>query len=157
VYVIVNLSSTHQNIVFTIDKVYFLNGVAYDFYSIDELDNHSGPGLQWKTFPLPNEQIPANITPWTPSRNHLRNETAPIYMPTLSTTTTGLAFVDHIYITSTPSLTDRQANLERIFVRYQITNYEWRMKWVRDTCYATENKEELYRKINLRAKPISKN
>ncbi len=131
-----------------------MNGIAYDLYSIDEL-NHSGPGRQWKTFPLPNEQIPANITPWIP-HNRGRNSTTPVYISASPKTTTGLAFVDHIYITSTPNLTDRQANLGRMFARYQITNYEWRMKWAQDTCYAPEKNEEVYRKINLRVKSISK-
>jgi hypothetical protein len=140
---------------FTSNKIYFLNGVAYDFYSIDELDNRSGPGLQWKTFPLPNEQIPANIPKWTP-RNYRGNEVTSIYMSASTETTTGLAFVDHIYITSAPNLTDRQANLEKMFSRYQITNYEWRLKWKRDTCNDPENKEEVNRKINLQLKSPSK-
>jgi hypothetical protein len=152
---VINLSSTHQNIIFTSNKVYFLNGVAYDFYSLDELNNHSGPSGQWKTFPLPNEQLPINIIPWTP-KYHLRNETTSVYIPISLKTSTGLALVDHIYITSTPKLTDRQANLERMFTRYQITNYEWRMKWAQDTCYAPENQEEVSRKLNLRAKSIRK-
>jgi hypothetical protein len=139
----------------TNEQVYFLNGVAYDFYSINELDNSLGPGRQWKTFPLPNEQIPANIIPWTPD-NHERNRITSVDISIPPATTTGLAFVDHIYITSTPNLTDRQANLEKMFTRYQIINYEWRMKWAQDTCYASENKEEVYRKINLRTKTISK-
>jgi hypothetical protein len=140
----------------TNEQVYFLNGVAYDFYSIDELDNRLGAGLQWKTFPLPNEEIPANIIPWTPD-NHERNPTTSVYITALPETATGLAFVDHIYIASTPNLTDRQANLEKLLARYEITNYEWRLKWTRDTCNAPENKEEVYRKINLKAEnPLSR-
>jgi hypothetical protein len=141
---------------FTSDAIYFLDGVAYDFYSIDELHSHSGVGLQWKTFSLPNEQLPANIIPWTPY-DHVQKKTTSIRMSTSSETSTGLAFVDHIYITTTKNLLDRQANLERMFARYKITNYEWRMKWTQDTCYNTpENKEEVYRKINLRMKSIRK-
>ena len=133
-YVVINLSGTYKNLTFTRDTVYFLNGTAYDFYSLDELVNRTGPSPQWEIFPLPNEQLPGP------------NET-----------TTGLAFVDHIYITSTPKLIDRHANLERAFARYQLKNYEWRMKWVQDTCYAPENREEVHRKINLRTNSISKN
>jgi hypothetical protein len=154
-HVLVNLSNIHQNILFTSDKVYFLNGIAYDLYSIDELNSHAGPNSQWKTFPLPNEQIPENIIPWMPN-HHQRKEARSIDIFTPSETTTGLAFVDHIYITTTPNLTDRHANLERMFNRYQITNYEWRMKWVRDNCYGPENKEEVNMKLNLRKKLISK-
>jgi hypothetical protein len=132
---------------FTSDRVYFLNGTVYDFYSIDELNNHAEAGLQWKIFPLPDEQLTPSITPWIP--NHHRT--------TPSEISTGLAFVDHIYIASSPKLIDRQDNLKRLFARYQITNYEWRMKWTQDTCYAPENREEIYKKINLRKKSIGKN
>jgi hypothetical protein len=51
-HILVNLSNMHRNIMFTSKTVCFLHGVAYDFYSIDELNNRSRPGLQWKTFPL---------------------------------------------------------------------------------------------------------
>lgn len=142
---------------FTSDKVYFLNGTAYDFYSIDELNNHSGVGLQWKIFPLPNEKLTLSITPWIPNHHRRRIETSSVYPSASTETSTGLAFVDHIYITSTSKLIDRQDNLKRMFARYQITNYEWRMKWTQDTCYAPENREEIYKKINLRTKSIGKN
>jgi hypothetical protein len=150
-FIVVNLSNIHKNITFTSDTIYFLDGVAYDFYSIDELYNHSGPGLQWRTFPLPNESVPLNITPWMP-HHRARTQTTSDH----SVTTTGLAFVDHIYITTATNLTDRQANLQRMFTQYQITNYEWRMKWKTDTCNTLENKEEVYRKTNMKAKHICK-
>jgi hypothetical protein len=153
--VVVNLSRIHQNIIFTRDKVYFLNGIAYDFYSIGELNNHSKVSAQWKTFPLPNEQLPPNIIPWKP-HHHASKQTTSTSIPSGQQTSTGLAFVDHIYITSTPNLTDRQANLERMFAQYQITNYEWRMKWSRDTCNSPQNKEEVYKKANLRERTIGK-
>jgi hypothetical protein len=145
---LVNLSSSHQNILFTSDKAYLLNGVAYDFYSIGELENRSEPHPQWKTFPLPNEHLPANITPWMPS-HHERNETKSINMPVLSETTTGLAFVDHIYIVTTPTLTDRHISIKKVLAQYQITNYELRMKWTFATCRALDNREEINRKLNL--------
>lgn len=151
-YILVNLSSLHRNVIFTSDKVYFLNNVAYDFYSIDELRNNSEPRLQWKTFPLPNEHLPDNITAWTPHYHHLQNKTRSIYIPTSSVTTTGLAFVDHIYIVTHSRLTDRQSNLKKMLDRYQIKNYEWRMKWTYKTCKARKNREEVYRKLNLETK-----
>ncbi|CAF0854350.1 unnamed protein product [Adineta steineri] len=152
--IIVNLNDIHKNITFTKDEVYFLNGTAYDFYSIDELYNHSEANIQWKTFPLPDEHLPPNIHPWIP-RNHPINKLISISsISTSQQTNTGLAFVDHIYITSAPDLKDRQANIERMFSRYQITNFEWRMQWARNTCNLHENKEELYRKINLKPTPI---
>jgi hypothetical protein len=155
-YVVVDLSNIHKNILFTSNKVYHLNGVAYDFYSVDELQNRSEPRSQWKTFPLPNEHLPENIIPWMPNR-HQRKEATSIEIFTPSETTTGLAFVDHIYIASAPNLTDRHANLKKSFAQYQITNYEWRMKWTRDICNAPDNKEEVYRKLNLDIKiPIGK-
>ncbi len=148
-YILVNLSSLHRNIMFTSDKVYFLNGVAYDFYSIDELRSGSGPRLEWKTFPLPNEHLQDNITAWTPHYHRLQNETRSVYIPTSSVTTTGLAFVDHIYIVTHSRLTDRHSNLKKMLARYQIKNYEWRMKWRYHTCKAQENREEVHRKLNL--------
>jgi hypothetical protein len=141
---------------FTRDKVYFLNGTAYDFYSIGELNNHSEVSVQWKTFPLPNEHLPPNIIPWTP-RNYASKQRISTSIPSRQQTSTGLAFVDHIYITSTPNLTDRQANLERMFAQYQITNYEWRLKWTRHTCNSPDNKDKVYKKLNLlEIKPIGK-
>ena len=132
---------------FTSDHVYFANGTAYDFYSIDEFLNHSGPGSQWKIFPLPNEGL---------SPDHGRTEDPSVYGNTSVEMTTGLAYVDHIYITSTPKLTDRHANLERMFARYQIKNYEWRMKWTHDNCQASENREEVFQKMNLRTNSLRK-
>ena len=127
---------------------YFFNAVAYDFYSIDELKSHSGPRSQWKTFPLPNEHIPMNITPWIPPLP-VRDNMTSVSLPDTPQTATGLAFVDRIYIASAPNLTDRHVNLKRMLARYQITNYEWRMKWTRDTCNAPENEKEVYKKLNL--------
>lgn len=126
-YMIVNLSNKYQNIKFTENDVYFLNGTAYDFYSLDELDGRSHAGQQWKIFPLPNDHIPGN-----------------------------LAFVDHIYIATAAQLTDRHENLKRMFHRYQIKNYQWRMKWKQETCYAPENREEVKRKLNLKSTTLSK-
>lgn len=123
---------------FTSDQVYFINGTVYDYYSIDEFLNHSGPGSQWKIFPLPNED--SLISPTTSVEN-----------------TTGLAYVDHIYVTSTSKLADRRANLERMFTRYQIRNYEWRMKWTQDNCQAPENRNEVFQKMNLRVNSLRKN
>jgi hypothetical protein len=43
-----------------------------------------------------------------------------------------------------------------MFARYQIINYEWRIKWARDACNLPENKKEIYRKLNVMEK-ISSN
>jgi hypothetical protein len=147
-YIMVNLSSIHQNIMFTSDTAYFLNGVAYDYYSINEINDDSGPGSQWEIFPLPNEHLPPDITPWTPHQ-HLQDDIRSADIPVSSETTTGLAFVDHIYIVTSPTLTDRHDNLEKMLVGYQITNYEWRKKWTYATCIALNNREEINRKMNL--------
>lgn len=154
-YVLVNLGTKYRNIMFTSKTIYFLDGVAYDYYSIDELDNRPEPGVQWKTFTLPNEQMPANLTPWTPPPKRGRKPIPPFGMPPPSSTTTGLAYVDHIYITTASHLTDRQANIDKMFARYQIKNYEWRTKWEKNTCYNAENRQEVFKKLNLRSKSIS--
>ena len=155
-YVVVNLSNIHQNKLFTSDRIYFLNGYAFDLYSVDERNNRLGPGSQWKTFPLPKEPIPENVIPWTPN-NNVQKKAISIHTLDYQETATGLAFVDQIYIATRPNLDDRHANLRKMMARHQITNYEWRMKWRRDTCFEPKNKEELYRKLNLRQKPIGKN
>jgi len=147
-YVAVNLSSSYRNIKFTSDTIYFLNGVAYDFYSIDEVNSHSGARSQWKTFPFPNEYLPVNITPWLPPR-HLRNESKSVNMINSSVTTTGLAFVDRIYIVTHSRLTDRHANLKRMLDQYKITNCKWRMKWTYAKCRSSNKRKEIYRKLNL--------
>jgi hypothetical protein len=41
-----------------------------------------------------------------------------------------------------------------MFARDQIQNYEWRLKRTRATCNAPENKEEVYRKLNLQPEPL---
>lgn len=137
--------------------MYFFNGVAYDFYSLNEIDSRSGIDLKWKTFPLPNEYFQTNIVPWLPNDHHQQKEKVSVEIETQKGTTTGLAFVDKIYITSAPNLIDRHMNLKRMMTRYQITNYELRMKWARDTCYSQENRQELLKKMNLRSKPMGKN
>ena len=154
-HVFVNLSRTHQNIMLSSGIVYYLNGVAYDFYSVDEINSRSGPRLQWKTFPLPNEHLPADIFPWTPSDNDESQPTS-VHVSVPPEITTGLPFVDHIYIPTLAQLTDRQNNLERILTRYQITNYEWRMNWTYFDCNV-KKRENVYKKLNLEEnKPMGK-
>ncbi|CAF3162628.1 unnamed protein product [Rotaria sp. Silwood2] len=150
-HVVVNFNRVYRNIVLTQGEVYFVNGTAYDFYSIDELNGRSKPGLQWKTFPLPNEDLPANMTPWTP-HNDKRKKKIFVGIPTYPEPGTGLAFVDHIYIAGSPNLTDRRANLKRLMKEYQIANYEWREKWSPTNCYSVQNREEIFRKLNLYTK-----
>lgn len=147
-YISVQLSDTHRNVKFTSEDVYFLNGVAYDFYSLEEFNDSSRAGLKWKTFPLPNEQIPESINPWTPD-NLPASQTRLDYAYPSSQSATGLAFVDHIYIITTAKLTDRHANLRRMLERYQIQNYEWRMKWNRENCSSPLLIKRLRKKLNL--------
>ena len=154
---VVNLNNAHRNILFNRDSIYFLNGCAYDFYSIDELNNRSEPSLQWKTFPLPHEDNSTkNSTPWVP-HDHLDKKTTTVYVEIHQKVASGLAFVDRIYITTRSALIDRQNNLKRMMARYQITNYEWRMKWKRDNCYRGERNEEFNRKFNFLEITRSKN
>lgn len=127
-YVIVTFNDKYQNIKITSDDVYQFNGIAYDFYSFNE---SKGIGEQWKTFPLDD-----------------------VFGKTLQSTT-GLVLVDRIYVTTAKQLTDRQENLRRMFDRYQIQNYEWRMKWIRDACYNDENRDGVDRKLNLNTKKLS--
>lgn len=146
--IVVNFSRRHQNIVLTPEEIYFVNGVAYDFYSIDEIKEQARPGLQWRTFPLSHEDIFANLTIWT-SYHRQRKKNMSIDIATHSETDTGLSFVDHIYIAGSPNLTDRRATLTKMMTQYHMTNFEWREKWSPSTCYSAKNREEIFRKLNL--------
>ena len=150
VRLVLNLSDVHRNVNFTSDRVYFFNGTAFDFYSSDELEKQSGPANRWRIFPLPNDSALINATPWKPRS---QQKSTPMLLP--STTPTGLPFVDYVFIATRPNLTDRQDNLRHILSRHAITNYEWRQKWVRDTCYAPQYREEVVRKLNLWPKHTS--
>lgn len=147
---IVYLRNNRTSIRVTRDSVYFFNGVAYDFYSINELHNRTGVRLQWKTFPLPDEQLASLVPPWTPYRE------VSIAVSLSPPTSTGLAFLEHIYIATAPDLKDRQANIERMFAQIGVTSFEWRTKWSRESCNSPENEEEVRRKLNLRSQSISK-
>jgi len=149
-HVYINLDKNYSNIKFTITDVFQLNGVAYDFYSLNEIEHNSSIGSQWKIFPLPGESIPATITPWLPdilSKNIVDFDDK---YPAMKSTS-GLAFVDRIYVVTAAKLADRQANLKRIFDRYQLRDYEWRTKWTRNHCKTFEYKQEIDTKLNLRA------
>lgn len=148
-YVYIHFGEKYPNMRFTDLDVFQLNGVAYDFYSVNELRNGSKIGLQWKSFPLPDEHIPAYITPWTPYIR-LKNTMNSDYKYPSMQSTTGLAFVDRIYIVTTAKLKDRQANLRKMFKQYDLHDYEWRMKWTRNHCTTLEYKSEIDTKLNLR-------
>jgi len=131
-FVVVTLNDAHKNISFTTQDICLLNGTAYDFYSLNELGHNSRIGQQWRIFPLPNETI-----------LHVN------FSYPLPRSQTGLAFVDRIYIVTTAKLTDRHENLRRLFDRYHIRNYEWRMKWTRKNCSILENQMKLSKYLNL--------
>ncbi|CAF1541384.1 unnamed protein product [Adineta ricciae] len=103
-----------------------------------EIKSDSGPRSQWKTFSFPGEFLPINVTPWTPSIVR-RKENKSVVMTSPLSTTTGLEFVDHIYIVTHPRLTDRHENLKRILNKHKITDYEWRMRWTYAACRNASN------------------
>lgn len=129
-----------------------MNGIAHDFYSDNEHNNQIGAGPQWLSFPLPSERYQLNNTPWTPP-NMLPEFSAPLNV--ISTRSSGLVFVDKIFVMTTVNLTDRHAVLQRTFSEYHITNVEWRSKWTHDTCNSPLNKAEVYAKLNLKEGSIS--
>jgi hypothetical protein len=98
------------------------------------------------TFPLPGEKN--DVDAWTPASQS--NKTFPFFQS--PPTTSGLAYINKIYVLSDPSLSDRIQNIQRTFIRHNlpINSIDWRLgKWNRKTCNAKENQEEVYRLLNL--------
>jgi hypothetical protein len=129
------------NLNFSVDQNYHHDGIAYDFYSKNDF-GQSKAAHQWKIWPLPNE---INQTSSIDSI-----EISPFVM-------SKLPFVDAIYVTSDPRLTDRHANLKKALHQQgiPIESIEWRMKWNRTTCNSYANRSHVYQRLNLKNKPLS--
>ncbi|UJR08076.1 hypothetical protein I4U23_012353 [Adineta vaga] len=137
------------HVYFPKNKVFHVNGVAYDFYSIWELGK-SEPGQQWLTFPLPGEINNKNIPPpWHPICSSVN---LPIHISPL--TKTRIAFLEQVYVISDEGFVDRHEHLKKVFHRQAIpdSSIHWVWKWNRTTCNAKNNFDEVYRK-KLNMKP----
>ena len=121
------------NLTISTSRIFHHDGVAYDFYSKDEL-NRSNASLQWKIWSLPIKT----------------NEISPTFVSNLS-------FVHSIYVLSDPRLTERHNNLRRAFHRQGIEyqSIDWRMKWNRTTCNSESNRLYVYQRLNLKNKTLS--
>ena len=126
-------NTTAFNISFSIDRIYHQNGVAYDYYSQLDLGlTRASP--QWNIWPLPNQT---------------HNELSPSFV-------SSLPLVDAIYLMTDPSLTERHHQLRNAFRRQGISlaSVQWRLKWNRTTCNHPSNHAHVYRRLNLKDKPL---
>jgi hypothetical protein len=128
------------NLTFSIDHIYHHDGIAYDYYSINDL-RQSKASYQWKIWPLPNQ------TNQNDSIHH--NETSPLVV-------SKLPFVDVIYVISSSNLMERHANLKKAMDRQGIPvkSIEWRMKWNYTTCNSNSSHSYVYQRLNLKDKPL---
>ncbi len=128
------------NFTFSINRIYHHHGIAYDYYSINEI-RQSKTSYQWKIWPLPNE------INQTSSIDHI--QTSPFFMSKLT-------FVDVIYVISNPSFIQRHDNLKKAFDRQGISieSIEWRMKWNYTTCNSQSSHSYVYQQLNLKDKPL---
>jgi hypothetical protein len=125
---------------FSTDRIYHHDGIAYDYYSKNDL-GQSSAGSQWKIWPLPHEINGSS------SINYI--ETSPFVM-------SKLPFVDAIYVMTDPRLTERHLNLKKAFQNQGISieSIEWRMKWNFTTCNSQSNRAYVYQRLNLKDKPL---
>ncbi len=125
---------------FFVDKVYHYNGIAYDYYSQNELEQ-SKANYQWKIWPLPHEMIHTSFN------DHI--EISPSVV-------SKLPFIDMIYVITDSQLTQRHDNLKKSFIRQGILieSIDWRLKWNHTTCNSNLSYSYIYRRLNLKEKPL---
>ena len=128
------------NLTFSAGRIYHHNGIAYDYYAKDEL-GQSNAGYQWRIWPLPNET----------NKNSSSDN-----ISISSLVVSELPFVDAIYVLTDPRLTERHTNLKKGFYHQGIAieSIKWRMKWNRTTCNSQSNQVYVYKRLNLKNKPL---
>jgi hypothetical protein len=129
------------NLTFSPNIIYHHNGIAYDYYSKDDLGQLNA-GDQWKIWSLPHE------------RNKSSSSDNISISPLL---VSKLPFVDVIYVATDVRLTERHTNLKKAF-HYQgmaIKSIEWRMKWNQTTCNSDSNRLYVYKRLNLKDQTLS--
>lgn len=126
-------------------RVVYMNGIAYDLYSIRELGQlNAAP--QWLTFPLPGETN--SVQAWTP--NVQSKQTFPV-VPSPKTKSS-LAYVDDIYVITDRAFTDRIANVKQMFRRQglPVRSIQWSMgERNRSKCDGEIKQGEHHRVLNL--------
>lgn len=130
-----------MNFTFTVNKIYHHNGIAYDFYSQNDL-NQLKVDSQWKNWSLPNETI-----------NH---RSLMIDMEISPFVISKLPFVDKIYVMTDQRLIQRHENLKKALLHQGISiqSIEWRMKWNYTTCNSNSTDLYIYQRLNLKDKPL---
>ncbi|CAM4967776.1 unnamed protein product [Rotaria socialis] len=101
-YVILPANRLISNFNFSFNHVYHYNGIAYDYYSKNEL-GQSKPGDQWKIWPLP------------AAKDQLQNTSSNIDIEISPLIVSKLPFVDMIYVVTNSRLTERHASLKEVF------------------------------------------
>jgi hypothetical protein len=138
------------NSIYPVDRVFHINSVAYDFYSVQELVEQK-PSKKWLSFPLPGEDVQGA---WLPKEQNTKT------FPFLKSpsTVSGLAYVEQIYVMTDPSLDDRHINIKNAFRRQNIPveAIKWQWKWNRTDCNSKNNKKEVFSKLNLVDQPGGK-
>jgi hypothetical protein len=131
------------NLTFSVDQIYHHDGIVYDYYSKNDL-NKSETGYQWRMWPLPHEITRVD--------NNSLNED----IETSAFVVSKLPFVDAIYITTGSHLTDRHHSLKKTFHRQGISveSINWRMKWNYTTCNSNSSHVYVYKRLNLKDKPL---
>ena len=122
-------------------QIFHHDGVAYDFYSKDDL-NQSNAGIQWEIWPLPHETEPY----------------LPLDDPNISPSiVSNLSFVHSIYVLSDPRLVERHNNLRKAFHHQGLDfrSIDWRMKWNRTTCNSESYHSYVYQRLNLKDTSLS--
>jgi hypothetical protein len=129
-----------MNSIISVDSIYHHNGIAYDYYSKNDL-RQLKVGSQWKSWPLPNE-ISQNS-----SIGHI--EISPFVM-------SNLPFVDAVYIITDSNLIERHDNLKKAFQQQGMSteSMKWRMKWNHTTCNSNSSHSYVYQRLNLKDKPL---
>jgi len=128
------------NLTFIINRIYHHDGIAYDYYSQNDL-GQSKASYQWKLWPIPHEINcdcsfdSIKISPFVVSK---------------------LPFVDVIYVITDRRLTQRHDNLKKALRHQGISNesIEWRMKWDKTACNSNLSLSYIYQRLNLKDKPL---
>jgi hypothetical protein len=128
------------NLTFSKDTIYHHDGIAYDYYSINDLEQ-SKAGYQWKIWPLPNEI--------NQSSSLTNIEISPFVI-------SKIPFINVIYVITDPRLKERHFNLKKAFDHQGISfeSVNWRMKWNYTTCNSNLTHEYVYQRLNLKDKPL---
>ncbi|CAF3413290.1 unnamed protein product [Rotaria socialis] len=144
-YVILPADRLISNLNFSFNHVYHYNGIAYDYYSKNEL-GQSKPGDQWKIWPL------------SAAKDQLQNTSSNIDIEISPLIVSKLPFVDMIYVVTNSRLTERHASLKEVFKQQGISmkSIEWRMRWNLTTCESNSSFSLVSKRLNLNGKPLDK-